>query len=80
MKISRITRLKRQLKRDTANATIDATIRVTMTAGIATISVLRKCWAKSPPFQASMKFWKFRVCGSEMYPAACVSEYGRRAV
>ena len=72
--------MNRQLNRDTENATIDATIRVTMTAGIVTISVLRKCWAKSPPFQASMKFWKFSRCGSEMYPAACVSAYGRSAV
>ena len=41
MKISSVKRLKRQLKRDTANATIEAMSRVRMTAGTATIRVLR---------------------------------------
>ena len=42
MKINRTTRFNRQLKRDTAKATIDARSRVTITAGIVTISVLEE--------------------------------------
>ena len=41
MKSNSTNRLNRQLKRDTANATIEARIRVTMTAGMVTISVLK---------------------------------------
>jgi hypothetical protein len=41
VKIIRATRLNRQLNRVTANATIEATNRVTMTAGTAMISEFR---------------------------------------
>ena len=41
MKIIRTIRLKRQLKRETAKATSDATMRVTITAGTVTMSEFR---------------------------------------
>jgi tellurite resistance protein len=54
VKINSTRRLKRHEKRDTAKATIEARINVTMTAGTVIATVLKKWVSKLPRAQASM--------------------------
>src|SRR4051812_50172539 len=79
VKIISTTRLNRQLKRESANATIDAMISVMITAGIVVVAGFREKRGEAAWLEGFTKVWKVSGDGVGREAGWLGAGYGRGA-